>query len=93
MKIERVIDGKNVTIELTDYELYDAFREKEYLYDVEDVRFVLDGKREDDPDYPELTAEELDKAARLLWHLRNNTEDWVYQAENAIAKVIGDRES
>lgn len=93
MKIERVIDGKNVTIELTDYELYDAYREKEHLYDVEDVRFVLDGKREDDPDYPELTADELDKAARLFRHTMNDTEDWVYHAENAIAEIIGDRES
>ena len=92
MKIERVIDGKNVVIELTDMEMYDAYHEKEHLYDVEDVRSIWEMKRENDPDYPEPTEDELDRAAYQYRHAMNNTEDWVHQAEYAIGEVIAERE-
>lgn len=61
MKIERVINGETVTIELTAHELWKAYREQEHKFDKEDVISWLDVM--DDP--PELTDEQIDDAAML----------------------------
>ena len=61
MKIERVINGETVTIELTAHELWGAYREQEHKFDKEDVISWLDEM--DNP--PELTDEQIDDAATL----------------------------
>ena len=62
MKIERIINGETVTIELTESEMWDAYREQEHIFDMEDVRSWFDEM--DDDSLPEsLTDEQVDDAA------------------------------
>lgn len=50
MKIERIIDGKTVEIELTGTELVYAYEEQERKYREEDVLSVLEMNREEVPE-------------------------------------------
>lgn len=57
MKIKRIINGKPVEIKLTQSEMWDAYREQEHEFDMEDVRHWLE------EDERELTDEQIDDAA------------------------------
>lgn len=62
MTIKRVINGKLVEIKLTQSEMWDAYREQEHEFDMEDVRSTLEDI--DDDEIPEtLTDEQIDDAA------------------------------
>lgn len=57
MIIKRVINGKPVEIKLTEHEMWDAYREQEHEFDMEDVRHWLE------EDEQELTDEQIEDAA------------------------------
>ena len=57
MTIKRIINGKPVEIKLTQSEMWDAYREQEHEFDMEDVRHWLE------EDGQELTDEQIDDAA------------------------------
>ena len=57
MTIKRIINGKPVEITLTQSEMWDAYREQEHEFDMEDVRHWLE------EDEQELTDEQIDDAA------------------------------
>lgn len=57
MTIKRIINGKPVEIKLTQSEMWDAYREQEHEFDMEDVRHWLE------EDEQELTDEQIDDAA------------------------------
>ena len=57
MTIKRIINGKPVEIKLTQSEMWDAYREQEHKFDMEDVRHWLE------EDEQELTDEQIDDAA------------------------------
>ena len=62
MKINRIINGQRVEIELTQREMWDAYREQEHEFDMEDVRSTLEDI--DDDEVPTtLTDEQIDDAA------------------------------
>lgn len=62
MTIKRLINGKEIEIKLTEHEMWDAYREQEHEFDMEDVRSTL--KDIDDDEIPEtLTDEQIDDAA------------------------------
>ena len=63
MTIKRIINGKIVEIELTQHEMWDAYREQEHEFDKEDVRSTLEDI-DDDRIPPTLTEEQIDDAAR-----------------------------
>lgn len=71
MKIERIINGHRVEIELTPQEMYDAYFEQEHNFDMEDVRSMLDEDHwyytdeAGDPAWPEMTDEQISDAASL----------------------------
>lgn len=87
MKIERVINGETVTIELTEHELWDAYREQEREFVMEDVR---EWHVDEDIDMPENVVSEI--ATRAL-NMMNNCdtilqEKWECICE-AVKEVIG----
>lgn len=57
MTIKRIINGIIVEIKLTEHEMWDAYREQEHEFDMEDVRHWLE------EDEQELTDEQIDDAA------------------------------
>ena len=62
MTIKRIINGKPVEIKLTEHEMWDAYREQEHEFDMEDVRSTLEDI--DDDEVPTtLTDEQIDDAA------------------------------
>ena len=62
MKIERVINGQKIEIELTKSEMWSAYREQEHLFDMEDIRSAVESI--DDDEIPStLTDEQIDDAA------------------------------
>lgn len=62
MTIKRIINGKIVEITLTEHEMWNAYREQEHEFDMEDVRSTLDDI--DDDGIPvTLTDEQIDDAA------------------------------
>ena len=48
MKIKREINGEQYDIELTEEELYNAYREQEFLFDKQDVLNMIDGLSDDE---------------------------------------------
>lgn len=91
MTIKRIVNGQEMEFELTFQELTEAHDEKQHLIDLDDIDLIYEGRREY-PEFPELTDDELDRAARLYRHYQNNSEDWVYDADEAIKHVISERE-
>ena len=64
MKIERVINGENVTIELTEEEVGKAYMEWQNMIDINDIKvYALDELGRD----PEWFMEEFGRDIRLAW--------------------------
>ena len=57
MKINRIINGQKIEIELTEHEMWSAYREQEHVFDIEDVRDWLEERGR------ELTDEQINDAA------------------------------
>lgn len=74
MTIKRIINGKIVEIELTQQEMWDAYREQEHEFDKEDVRSTLEDI-DDDRITSALTDEQIDDAAR--W-----AREWMDESDN-----------
>ena len=62
MKIIREVNGQQMEFELTDHELWEAYREQEHLFDMEDVCAWLDDMEDDAPG---LTDDQIEEAATL----------------------------
>ena len=69
MTINRIINGKQIEIKLTETEMWDAYQEQEHEFDKDDVRHMLeeyewywtDENGESNP--PTLTEKQIDDAA------------------------------
>lgn len=86
MKIIRTVNGQEMTFELTDIELFNAYEEKQRMYDVEDVEIVAESED------IELTNEQIQEAAEWYRHYRANSESWTYSVREAITRVLEDYE-
>lgn len=96
MTIKRNINGIKVEITLTQQELWDAFKEEQSNCDVSDISMMFD-----DVDATEI-AETYDmpwseieplipEMARRYRKYMDNSEDWIYQRDEAIADVLNER--
>lgn len=94
MIITRSIGGKHLDFELTPDELYDAFREQEFLFDREDCKAVIDDLADDEIfDTYGVTAEQFmahldDMAAEKRRNMNKYDMDWEYARDEAIRAVI-----
>ena len=73
-KITRMINGKQVDIELTGPELYNAFYRQERNFHVADIKTILE-KMEDDEELGGYTAEEIYTDEILMGHIISDYED------------------
>lgn len=92
MTIKREIDGKEFEFELTPSELYDAFAEQEYKFDLENVRsFFADYTDEDYQSEFGLTKEEAEKKFEdIAIELRRNMDKYEMTFDYAISDAISD---
>ena len=74
MTITRNINGVNVGIELTETELYDAYKEQEHIYDMEDVRQYWEYPDMDKDGRTRLTDEQISEIAYLSREYQNNAD-------------------
>lgn len=66
MKIKRNVNGQDMEFELTWQEMWETYTEQEHLFRMEDVRNYVAECAEDADDVPELTEEQIDRAADLV---------------------------
>lgn len=92
MKIIRMIHGEEVSIELTGRELFDAFCEQEFQFDLENVySFFSDYTDEDYQDEFGLTKEEAEKKFEdIAMELRRNMDKYEMTFDYAISDAISD---
>jgi len=88
MIITRVIDGKEVEIELTHAEEYEIYNKGKYGYYKDDIDYVLDMGFEGEV---ELSEEEMNTAIRYYEEYRDNC-SWYEDAYAAVRDVLENRE-
>ena len=88
MKIKRVVNGQEVEFELTGIELIQASREQDEYDNRDDLETVLD---EDFDGEVELTETEFTEAIRLFRKYRSNSDEWRYDARDAISEILKER--
>jgi len=92
MKIKRTIDGKEFEFELTPQELYDAFAEQEFQYDLSSVRSYFEDYSDDDL-YEEytMTREELEACFEdIAVELRRNMDKYDMSFEYALPTAVSE---
>ena len=99
MLIRRLIDGKEISIELTDEEVYNAYVERQHLYDAMNVESYFDSYKDDDDLYLEFgkTKEELKEfydeiAYEMRRYIDKYDMDWEYAMSDAIYAILGREE-
>ena len=92
MKIRRTIDGKEVEIELTSDELYEAFVEQQAAFDLEDVRFYFADYTDEDfqREYGITRAEAEELFESVAFHLRRNIDKYDMMFEYALPAAVED---
>lgn len=97
MKINRTIDGKQVEIELTDDELYDAYLEKEFIFDKQSIEDAICGWSDQevlevyDVDRTKFLSLADDMAAEMRRNIDKYEMSWSYARDEAIADVLQHR--
>lgn len=92
MKIKREIDGKEFEFELTPQELYEAFAEQEFQFDLESVRCYFEDYSDDDlyEGYT-MTREELEASFEdIAVQLRRNIDKYDMSYEYALPAAVSD---
>ena len=94
MKIKRNIDGREIEIELTAHEMWDAYIEKQHQFDVEDIEDYFYGCEDDELIEKYLkTGEEIKQLYEAIANeMRRNIDkydmDWQYAREEAIHQIL-----
>lgn len=93
MKIFREINGEKHEIELTEDELYQAYRAQEHEYDMEDVRSELECRDEDDfqDDYGITKETAMSLISDIAYAMRSKLDDehsMDYSRGTAISEVL-----
>lgn len=92
MKIKRTIGGKEYEFELTPQELYEAFAEQEFQFDLESVRYYFEDYSDDDL-YEEytMTREELEACFEdIAVELRRNMDKYEMSLEYALPAAVSE---
>lgn len=92
MKIKREINGEEFEFELTPQELYDAFDEQEFKFDLESVRTYFEDYSDDDlyDDYM-MTREELEACFEdIATQLRRNMDKYGMSFEYALPTAVSE---
>ena len=90
MKIKRTIDGREIEIELTEQELFDAFVEQEFIFDLDNVRnYFMDYTDEDFQERYGLSREEAESRFKdVASQLRRNIDKYGMNYEYAMSEAI-----
>ena len=97
MKISRKIDGKEVEIELTDDELYDAYLDKEFIFDKQGVEDTICGWSDQevlevyDVDRTKFLSLADDMAVEMRRNIDKYEMSCSYARDEAIADVLQHR--
>lgn len=92
MKIKRIIDGKEFEFELTPQELYDAFAEQQFQYDLSIVRYYFEDYSDDDikEEYGR-TRNELEACFEdIAVELRRNMDKYEMSLEYALPTAVSE---
>ena len=92
MKIKRTIDGKEFEFELTQQELYDAFAEQEFKFDLSSVRSYFEDYSDDDiMDEYGRTRKELEACFEdIAVALRRNMDKYDMSFEYALPTAVNE---
>lgn len=88
MKIKRMINGEEYEFELTDGEVWDAYCEKQDVFDLNDTQMMLETNEDWILDLP--TAEKnavVELIARRYRKRMDNDDTWCYVMNDVIADV------
>ena len=98
MTIKRIINGMEVEIELTDRELWEAYKEEQHKCDLSDIENAFEDLTDDEliEDYG-MTLAELEKlkeamAYRYRKYRDNYDESWIDVRDEAIRYVLMENE-
>ena len=92
MKIKRTIDGQEFEFELTPSELYDAFAEQQFQYDLSIVRYYFEDYSDDDikEEYGR-TRKELEACFEdIAVELRRNMDKYEMSLEYALPTAVNE---
>ena len=92
MKIKRTIDGKEFEFELTPSELYDAFAEQQFQYDLSIVRYYFEDYSDDDiKEAYGRTRKELEACFKdIAVELRRNMDKYEMSLEYALPTAVNE---
>ena len=82
MTIKRIVNGTEMSFELTESELMHAYYEWQNEIDKEDVQTVLDEMS------LSVTGEQLDLIVDTFRDCLSNDDNWLYHAEYAIERIL-----
>ena len=92
MKIKRTIDGRPYEFELTQRELYDAFAEQEFQFDLDNVRNHFSDYTDDDflEEYGYTREEAEKKFEDVASELRRNMDKYEMSFEYAMSAAVAE---
>ena len=96
MKIEREVNGTMMVFELTDDELYEAYKEKEFMFDVQDIEDVVCGWSDEEfEDSYGIPKEVFDSLVHQMAYQKRRNQDkydmsWDYARDDAIRTVVAE---
>lgn len=98
MVIKREINGKEVTIELTSDELYNAYCEQEHAYDVMDVEDMFENMTDGDFAEHGITREYAESKEDMIAYQKRRymtkyDMDWEYALDKAMNDFLEECES
>ena len=89
MTITRWINGVKVKIELTKTELYDAYKEQQHIFDMDDVRHYWEYDEMDEDGRTRLTDEQISDIADISREFQNESDVILDRIWNCVDEAIG----
>lgn len=91
MKIQRIIRGSEVEIELTSDELFRAYSEQEHKFDIDDILEELETGGEDTDNYNDIPIAWLkEKFSEIAFLKRRNIDKYGLEWSEAVKQAIND---
>lgn len=95
MTIKRMVNGTEVEFELSDRELYNAYKEQEHEFDTEDVLDVFDAYEDNElvETYGKTRKDLEAMAGDIAYEMRRNIDkyemSWEYARDDAVKQMLG----
>ena len=91
MKIQRIIRGLEVEIELTSDELFRAYSEQEHKFDIDDILEELETGDEDTDNYNDIPIAWLkENVSEIAYLKRRNIDKYGLEWREAVRQAIND---